>query len=1070
MKKLWLSGLVAFSMWQSLAYADDTDIYLRPATNPAAPHLMITFDYRTDMAATFCSANGKGSCQNLLADESELLAALEGIVGVGNGASNIHAVMAVFQVVFAKFDGIYVGLMGPNNDNGGTILRGFREFQEGDANGAKAEIIGILKSLPVDGSGSSFFHEVSPKEMHYEFWRYLNGMPVALGWNTSGNFSGGIDTSVTNHLTDPPDPYYVDDTVINKAGDNSVSNDSYISPFSNPDVNYACTKLYSVYATSGNSGNRDDDLDAQITAAMGSDATDSNFDGMIEYMANNDLVDDALAEGKQSLKTWFIQMGSSATRTDDWARLMGTADQQNYMVVGGNGVSLADVQKALESAFIEALSVSTTFVSASVPVNVFNRIQTLDNFYIALFEASSTQRWPGNVKKLRLVDTDNPADGNYDDIVDTNGLSAFSDSDGRIRFEALTYWTDPLTLPVADPDRGEISGRDGRAVDRGGAGQQIPGFISDDVGLATVAGARQLYVEPATAPVSGAAVAFQPFDADADTAGELQDLLRAEGATDAAKLESAQKMIAWARGMDVDDQDADLDTSDTRPWILGDAVHSRPLALNYGATTGYSQENPNIRLFMGTNDGFFHIFEDTATDGSQSGKEVFAFIPRESLGVIKSLRRNDGGTSHPYGVDGEPVALVVDDDKDGTIETGEEVYVYVGMRRGGKSYYALDASSPSATPTLKWKITKTEGGDFDELGYTFSTPRVIKVQHNGTPTDALIFAGGYDLKKDTDTGTGRGSDSEGNAIYIVDARTGALIWKAKDGSGTNTNQLFYHSALDHSIPSAVATLDSNANGVVDRAYVGDTSGIVWRIDLPEGNDANHRRDHWEITKFADVDDSPESEDRRFFHPPDIVQTKDTQGPYDAIVIESGDRASPLETTDDNYIYLFKDRNIQSGNPPASLIDDDDLPDTTACVSGSELGCSSLDYSQGWKVALQGAGEKGLASPISVDGKIFFTSYQPANLLDSCEPREGTGNLYIVNLKDGTAAFGERYSEIGPGIPPQVTAIGDDTLIIPGTGIIDPLDTSGSQERNKLFQTDGKSMYIIYWREPGVDDL
>jgi type IV pilus assembly protein PilY1 len=92
------------------------------------------------------------------------------------------------------------------------------------------------------------------------------------------------------------------------------------------------------------------------------------------------------------------------------------------------------------------------------------------------------------------------------------------------------------------------------------------------------------------------------------------------------------------------------------------------------------------------------------------------------------------------------------------------------------------------------------------------------------------------------------------------------------------------------------------------------------------------------------------------------------------------------------------------------------------------------------------------------------------LLDSCEPREGSGNLYIVNLADGTAAFGERYTEIGPGIPPQVTAIGDDTLIIPGTGIVDPMDTSGSQERSKLFQTGGKGMYIIYWREPGVDDL
>ena len=1119
MKRLLLSSLVGFSLWQALVFADDTDIYLTPSSNPAAPHLMLMFDYRTDMTATYCSANGGNSCSNKLSAHPDLLAALEGIVGVGNAADNISAVMAVFQVVFAKFEGIFVGLMMPNNDNGGTILRGYCEFRtqdlngdgdtsdrftsldetvvgrdlngdgdstdtgvtgvsetavnedlncdgdtndifngvddgtgtfyfiESDINGAKSELVSILQSIPVGGSGSGYFHEVQPKETHYELYRYLNGGNVIYGDQTSNNFQG----------TATPD---FDSRIMSGNG----ANKSYISPFSDPAVDYSCTKLYEVYATSGNEGgNVDRDLDANIAADMNATA-DDDFDGMLSYMSVNDLVDDTLASGTQSLKTWFIQMGTAATNTDDWANTAGTIDQ--YMNVGGNNVDLADIQATLEAVFIEALSVSSTFVSASVPVNVFNRIQTLDNFYIALFEARSTERWPGNVKKLKLLDTPDAfgnTDGDYDDIIDVNGLSAFNDKDGRIKFEALTFWTDFANLPAADPDNGEVAGRDGRTVSRGGAGQKIPGFISGGPGTSNGSGTRQLFVEPS----SGSTLVA--LNADAATASALQTDLNA--ATQAQAL----ALIKWARGQDVDDEDLDSNVTEARSWILGDAIHSRPLALNYGATSGYSISNPNIRLFMGTNDGFFHIFENTSTAAAESGKEVFAFMPRELLSNVSKLRSDSGANKHPYGVDGEPVAFVNDADNDGTIEPGDEVYVYVGLRRGGKSYYALDVSNPAASPTLRWKITKTTGGNFDELGYTFSTPRVVKVRYDNIERDVLIFGGGYDLQKDNPGAAGRVADTEGNAIYIVDASSGALIWKAAFGSSPATNTVNQHADMLFSIPSSVTTLDTDSNEVVDRLYVGDTGGNIWRIDLPEHSstgtvNANHRRDNWTVTKFADVSDSLDPQDLRFFHAPDVVQTSDSVGQYDGVLIESGDRASPLETTDNNYLFFIKDRNTTSGNPPITVVDDINLADTTACVTGTEVGCSLLNYSNGWKIDLAGTGEKGLASPLAAAGKVFFTTYTPSSGVSSCEPSEGSGQLYIVNLKDGTAAYNNRSMDIGPGIPPAVTAIGDDTLIIPGSGIIDPFDTSGSTDKTKLIQTGGKSMFIIYWREEGIDSL
>lgn len=1019
----------------SMLWADDTDIYLNPAPAAAAPYLMFMMDYRTNLSATFCSASGSNSCENVLAPHPELLASLQSVSGTGSSATNMQALIAVLKVVFDKFNGIHVGLMIPNNSNGGSILRGYKLFEENDANGAKAELISILDSIPLPSQGHQY-HGTSPKETHYEWYSYVNGLRVQYGDQTADNFQS------TN--SPPPDA-------------SIISANRYISPFASNPADFECSKLYEVYATSGNTGGSDSDLDHLITSAMGG-ATE--YTDMVSYMTYNDVLTNV--DGDQTLKTWYIQMGSAATSADDWAAAADTEDQ--YMSVGGNGANLFDVQTKLESAFVEALSVSTTFVAASVPVNVFNRIQTLDDFYIALFEANATTRWPGNLKKLKLSDDD--GDGIPDTIVDALDQKAFSGEDGRIKYEALTFWTDPSTLPEANPEKNEVSERDGRSVVRGGAGQNIPGFTSGSIGDSTTIGTRQLYLEP------DSGTSFVAFDATNANAEALKANLGVPG--DAAE---ALEIIRWARGQDVDDDDGDGNVTEARSWLLADAIHSRPLTINYGATSGYSESNPNIRLFMGTNDGLFHIFENTTAAGAESGKEVFAFVPRELLGNFKILKDNVD-SKHYYGVDGEPVALVKDLDADGTIEAaqGELAYIYFGLRRGGKSIYALDVSNPNATPTFQFKISKTASGQFDEMGMTFSTPKVVRVRYGGNTYDALIFAGGYDVNKDgtlADSDGDRGSDSEGNAIYIVNAQTGGLIWKAKYGSttGAASNTEFRHSSMRFSIPSDVATLDANRNGVVDRVYVGDTGGQVWRVDLPEGNSSNsyHRRENWTVSKLANLSGASESADVRFFHRPEIVQTKDSTGQdYDAVVIGSGDRANPLENVDSNYIFVIKDKAVRSGVPGSVIIDENDLADVTSCPET----CTGLDFAHGWKMRLVGSGEKGLSSPLVSSGKIFYTTYTPSTgATSSCAPAEGSGEIYIINLSDGTEVFdGSRGIDIGPGIPASPIALSGEMILLPGTGLKDlppGLDLNGN---GQLLQVGGKSMWILYWHQSGNDNL
>ena len=68
------------------------------------------------------------------------------------------------------------------------------------------------------------------------------------------------------------------------------------------------------------------------------------------------------------------------------------------------------------------------------------------------------------------------------------------------------------------------------------------------------------------------------------------------------------------------DEDADASTADARR-SMADPLHTKPILVTYGAT----EANPDIVLFMATNDGSVHAID------VDDGTEVFTFIPPEQL-------------------------------------------------------------------------------------------------------------------------------------------------------------------------------------------------------------------------------------------------------------------------------------------------------------------------------------------------------------------------------------------------------------------------------------------------------
>jgi type IV pilus assembly protein PilY1 len=1032
-----LASAIAACLAAAPAAAEDIDVYMENnAGDGIRPQVMFILDYRPNLYSTVCTdVANTTDCPAAVYFADEPGFPTEGPLSfmdllrfsMQRVAKNLSAV-EVGLMISHNYDNNCAGPGKTNCSNGAYILSGFKPFVADDSNSYKQHLYEKLAAIPPSQGNVS--HSYQGKEIYFELFRYLTGQGV---YNAHNGYKDYDYKDRTKNL-DVERPAIAWDTSIERDG-----NTRYISPIAGSQ----CSRVFAVNIIFGTS-NQDSDSDNAIKAPRadgGMGFAPKTYEDVIRWMYSVDLGDGSFGDvgvlpGKQNVTSYFLIKGERA-------------NVNSYAQAGGTGsvISISDdpatIVEALESIFNQILSVSTTFVAASVPVNAFSRAEVLNSVYIALFQARQEPRWCGNLKKLKFSDDRTV-------LEDALGANAVG-TDGRINQAALTFWTVGDALPPADPNLLEIEGRDGRSVVRGGAGQKIPGMIGGAIGETNdVDGARRLFTEP-DSYVNGTPAALRPLNADDATASVLR------AALGAASDEAARCLLRFVRGFDVNW--SDCTGEETREWLLGDPLHSRPLPVNYGARGAYTRDNPDIRILMGGNDGYMRMFRDLNSAGEEDGGEAWAFMPREVLAIQERLRDDNAGVPrHPYGVDGAPVVYVRDVNGNGTIEGTDKVWLYFGLRRGGARYYALDISDPD-NPKMLWSIGPT--GDFAEIGLTFSNPRVGDLDYghtSGLARPVLIFGGGYDTNKDARGAVGT-DDEKGNALYVVDAETGALVWKAVQ-SGTASSTVFVQPDLRDSIPSDVTAVDTNGNGLIDRVYVGDTGGVIWRADL-----AGKNRAAWTMTPVLSVGrhafPGDEANDRRFFHRPDFVMSKDDYGAFDAVVIGSGNRADPRATHVQDWFYVFKDRDITSGTlTTTEPLEHDDLEDLTeGCYT--EVCTHSEALANGWRMELEGGGEKSLATPMTIAGSVYFTTYIPPDSVDAetCGPAEGGGRFYRISLQDARAVANlnvnnddtmgddgeweeviddsDRYLTLDSGgIPAEVISIPPDKVMTPDLKIYD----------------------------------
>ncbi|MEJ2729951.1 MAG: PilC/PilY family type IV pilus protein [Deltaproteobacteria bacterium] len=435
-----------------------------------------------------------------------------------------------------------------------------------------------------------------------------------------------------------------------------------------------------------------------------------------------------------------------------------------------------------------------------------------------------------------------------------------------------------------------------------------------------------------------------------------------------------------------------------------------------------------------------YLWRIGSADDAETGTAELSSILRYAGGAF-----HDGDTLRLWNGAGEwhDAALVVGDesvDASGNVFVtfdNRTLYFYPGQWLGNLTtgmYQDYMASNPTG-PFVWGKIISMTTIDPDvvipEFGQSWSEPEFgrVKTSDYDTAGTAVCFIGG-----------GFSADhSAGKAMVAVNVFTGAVVKKFTTG-------------MNYSVASTVKVVDEDGNGFVDKIYVGDLGGQMWRFGQvttdSAGNplnfpDCNENINSWvgQILFTAPtyaVDTTTYT--RKFFYPPSVTLEKG----YDLIFMGTGDRENACDTTvAADRVYAVKDIHGAITLSEADLVDVTDPAATLPNLNGST--------DQGWFIRLVDelgapAGEKVLAQGVVFYKTYYFTTFTPND--DPCVPG-GDARLYALHYLSGAAVIAFTDTD-GDGVEDLTRSV------ILGGGIPSKPVTVISAEGTKLFISVGST--------------
>jgi len=240
----------------------------------------------------------------------------------------------------------------------------------------------------------------------------------------------------------------------------------------------------------------------------------------------------------------------------------------------------------------------------------------------------------------------------------------------------------------------------------------------------------------------------------------------------------------------------------------------------------------------------------------------------------------------------------------------------------------------------------------------------------------------------------------------------------------------------YSIPASPVIMDTDNDGFVDTAYVGDLGGNMWRF------------------KFCMAADGPQCSTGNWSAG---LLFQSSTGYIQPIF-----RAATI-TRDSNSLWVFwgtgdeENPNATSGPDHFFALTDNDRTTVYNIGNLQNISAQGTIYngtSSGWYLTLPGAGEKLLSDPTVFGGIVMFNTYIPPSGSDPCVAT-GTSNFYGISMMQQVIS-GYTYSAGAGVLSPGSTGVttGGARSVLLGTGLAQTPIVS-----QNLSGTGGTDLYI-----------
>ncbi len=1037
------------------AFADDIDIFLGLSGGSAdAPNVMVLIDNGPNW-----SRQSQGWTDPAGAKITQGVAELQAL----------HQVLTYFGTQNPPVPvNLGLAMLTPNSAGGSTgsgyIRFGARDMTVASNRTALQNILAnIVPCVGGCGSANESLSGMSHKDETaalYELYKYFSGLaPYSGGPNSTnvwddvaGNLGGGLmgPTGMTAYAQ-------------GLASGWAIANGLYQSPISSSKPCAANFIIYIANNASGQIGSTENVYEPNVVPALSAlpaTPTDTWTDEWTRFLFQSGAVVPA-GNSNGSIVTYILDAYNAQNNAGYSQSLQAAARQ------GGGLYFQVNSQNAVYNALVRILeqikAVNSTFASASLPVNATNRAQDQNQVFVPMFrpDPKIQARWYGNLKQYQLINS-----GGSVVLGDAKGQAAINPLTGFPAPCAKSFWTtgsaDLTNYPNGYWNFGQsvnASGMWNTNLESQSAKGTCPTTSNSpydddpDGPLVEKGGVAEVIRKGNNPAITNSSPTWSPSQRNVLTASSQNSLVPLTTASTGLPA----SLVNWILGQDVQDENGNgkgnngVSSTETRPSVHGDEIHSRPLPVDYGSGT--------VRVFYGSNDGTLR-----AVDGS-SGQELWAFVPPEFYtpapaaytpgatpattptglerlmwsGMIDTLQNQISPIiayfGSPAGV--TPTPLPKGYYYDGSVGLYESalnaqgvpgaVWIYPTMRRGGRMLYGLDVTNVS-TPGLLWKFgcpnlgndtncVPSSGANPTSIGQTWSTPSVAGAVL-GHSSPVIVVGGGYDGCEDSNMpNPACPTPQKGAGVYVLDAHTG-------------TQLAFF--TTTRSVAADVALISIATVGVVDHAYAADTGGNIYRIDFA----ANSAQ--WVMNRIAYTNGSG----RKFLFAPSLLAAPGNQV---YVAIGSGDREHPLQaqypyTNVLNRFYVFKDSLASTSalnlDDPTQMNDftystsDPGPNNATTGTSCGTPGVLPMSTTKGWFMNLNqnGQGEQTVTSSVIAAGMVAFSTNRPIpQIVGTCATTLGAAYGYWVNLFNasggisatGAACGGVRDTPfVGGGLPPS----------------------------------------------------